>query len=113
MALHALGYCERLFYLEEVEEIRIADEAVYAGRRLLEEIVADEGERESLLLESEALGLKGKVHCSVRDTIGQSNDLFVVGGMGTKTRDQAKSVDELPTSLNGLRDNPLESRSCI
>lgn len=34
MALHALMCCERLFYLEEVEEIRIADEAVYAGRRL-------------------------------------------------------------------------------
>ena len=33
MALHALAYCERLFYLEEVEEIRIADAAVYAGRR--------------------------------------------------------------------------------
>ena len=28
MALHALAYCERLFYLEEVEEIRIADDAV-------------------------------------------------------------------------------------
>ena len=27
MALHALAYCERLFYLEEVEEIRVADEA--------------------------------------------------------------------------------------
>lgn len=25
MALHALAYCERLFYLEEVEEIRVAD----------------------------------------------------------------------------------------
>ncbi len=25
MALHALLYCERLFYLEEVEEIRVAD----------------------------------------------------------------------------------------
>ena len=34
MALHALAYCERLFYLEEVEEIRVADAAVYAGRRL-------------------------------------------------------------------------------
>jgi CRISP-associated protein Cas1 len=32
MALHALAYCERLFYLEEVEEIRIANDAVYAGR---------------------------------------------------------------------------------
>jgi hypothetical protein len=27
MALYALAYCERLFYLEEVEEIRIADAA--------------------------------------------------------------------------------------
>lgn len=25
MALHALAYCERLFYLEEVEEIHIAN----------------------------------------------------------------------------------------
>ena len=30
MALHALAYCERLFYLEEVEEIRVADAAVSA-----------------------------------------------------------------------------------
>ena len=28
MALHALAYCERLFYLEEVEEIRVADHRV-------------------------------------------------------------------------------------
>jgi CRISPR-associated protein Cas1 len=34
MALHALAYCERLFYLEEVEEIRVADDAVFAGREL-------------------------------------------------------------------------------
>ena len=39
MSLHALLYCERLFYLEEVEEIRVADFAVYAGRRLHEEVV--------------------------------------------------------------------------
>src|SRR5260221_7393276 len=58
MALHALAYCERLFYLEEVEEIRIADEAVYAGRRLHEELAADEGEIVSLVLESETLGLR-------------------------------------------------------
>jgi hypothetical protein len=30
MALHALLYCDRLFYLEEIEEIRVADAAVYA-----------------------------------------------------------------------------------
>jgi CRISPR-associated protein Cas1 len=34
MSLHALAYCERLFYLEEVEEMRVADDRVYAGRRL-------------------------------------------------------------------------------
>jgi hypothetical protein len=28
------------FYLEEVEEIRLADEAIYAGRRLHEQIAA-------------------------------------------------------------------------
>lgn len=64
MALHALAYCERLFYLEEVEEIRIADPAVYAGRRLHEELAAsDEGDSVSLTLESGTLGLKGKVDC--------------------------------------------------
>ena len=38
MSLHALQYCERLFYLEEVEEMRVADARVYAGRRLHVEI---------------------------------------------------------------------------
>ncbi len=28
MSWHALAYCERLFYLEEVEEMRVADERV-------------------------------------------------------------------------------------
>ncbi|MCR9294409.1 MAG: type I-MYXAN CRISPR-associated endonuclease Cas1 [bacterium] len=62
MALHALKYCERLFYLEEVEEIRVADGRVYAGRRLHEE-VADEdttNERRSIELESEEWGIFGK-----------------------------------------------------
>ena len=63
MALHALAYCERLFYLEEVEEIRVADAAVYAGRRLHEELVADEGEMVSLVLESDTLGIRGKADC--------------------------------------------------
>lgn len=60
MALHALAYCERLFYLEEVEEIRVADHRVYAGRTLHEELDA-EGEWASVTLESERLGLKGKM----------------------------------------------------
>lgn len=61
--LHALVYCERLFYLEEVERIRVADERVYAGRRLhVEEVGPDEeGERRRLEFESEALGLRGAV----------------------------------------------------
>jgi hypothetical protein len=37
MSLHALAYCERLFYLEEVEETRVADErASTKGQRILE-----------------------------------------------------------------------------
>jgi len=43
MALHAMAYCERLFYLEEVEEIRVADANVYAGRRLHDKL--DKGPR--------------------------------------------------------------------
>jgi len=52
MALHALAYCERLFYLEEVEEIRVADHRVYAGRTLHKGIDED-GEWSSVALESE------------------------------------------------------------
>lgn len=62
MALHALAYCERLFYLEEVEEIRVADHRVYAGRTLHEtELPDDGGELLSLTLVSAAWGLKGKL----------------------------------------------------
>ena len=64
MSLHALAYCERLFYLEEVEEMRVADARVYAGRRLHVEIERDEeGEWHTLELESSLLGLRGKVDC--------------------------------------------------
>ncbi len=64
MSLHALIYCERLFYLEEVEDICVADEAVYAWRALHEEIQDQaEGPFESHVLESESLGLRGKVDC--------------------------------------------------
>ena len=64
MALHALLYCERLFYLEEVEEIRIADAAVYAGRRLHVEVANPDDEtpeQRSLEVSSERWGLVGKV----------------------------------------------------
>src|SRR5215210_9199308 len=62
MALHALAYCRRLFYLEEVEEIRVADERVFAGRELHASLAADEdGERTQLELADPVLGLVGKV----------------------------------------------------
>jgi CRISPR-associated protein Cas1 len=64
MALHALAYCSRLFYLEEVEEIRVADAAVFAGRQLHAALEADEdGEAINLELASATLGLIGKVDC--------------------------------------------------
>jgi len=73
MALHALAYCERLFYLEEVEEIRVADANVYSGRRLHEEV--DKGpDIYSVELASERLGIRGKVDCARRD----SGEIIVV-----------------------------------
>ena len=65
-SLHALAYCERLFYLENVENLRVADERVYAGRRLHVEIERneDEGEWLTLQLESEKWGIVGKVIAS-------------------------------------------------
>ncbi len=70
-SLHALKYCERLFYLEEVEEIRVADAAVFAGRRL--HIELDEGERLSLELASFGIGLTGKV-----DAVRRKDGVIVV-----------------------------------
>lgn len=62
MALHALLYCERLYYLEEVEEIRVADDRVYAGRALHEELLEAEAvDTRSFELESDALGIRGKL----------------------------------------------------
>lgn len=64
MALHALLYCERLFYLEEVEEIRIADASVYAGRLLHDELAAPDlsgTEQRDFQLSSDRLGLRGRV----------------------------------------------------
>jgi CRISP-associated protein Cas1 len=72
MAIHALAYCERLFYLEEVEEIRQADDRVYEGRRLHEEQVpkTDDESRElrSFDVSADELGLFGKLDAArVRD----------------------------------------------
>lgn len=73
MSLHALMYCERLFYLEEVEEIRVANHAVFAGRRLHDEVASPDDEtpeRRSLELSSTAWGIFGKVD-AVRRRDGQ------------------------------------------
>lgn len=61
MALHALNYCERLFYLEEVEEIRQANDRVYAGRRLHQQDIAEGLEVVTYEMESERWGVRGKV----------------------------------------------------
>ncbi|MDY6784758.1 MAG: type I-MYXAN CRISPR-associated endonuclease Cas1 [Cyanobacteriota bacterium] len=61
-ALHALAYCPRLFYLEEVEELHAQNAAVFAGRRLHAELEKQEDEDwEELYLESEKLGLRGRL----------------------------------------------------
>lgn len=71
-ALHALAYCPRLFYLEEVEELYTQDAAVFAGRRLHVEIEKQEDEEwEELFLESEELGLRGRVD-ALRTRDGQT-----------------------------------------
>ncbi|UFP95950.1 type I-MYXAN CRISPR-associated endonuclease Cas4/Cas1 [Gloeobacter morelensis] len=70
-SLHALSYCPRLYYFEEVEGLRVADEAVYAGRRLHVELEkSDEGSWEELWLENESLGLRGRMD-ALRTRSGQ------------------------------------------
>ncbi|EDX74508.1 CRISPR-associated protein Cas1, putative [Coleofasciculus chthonoplastes PCC 7420] len=71
-ALHALAYCPRLFYLEEVEELYTQDAAVFAGRRLHVELEKQEDEDwEDLFLESPELGLRGRVD-ALRTRDGQT-----------------------------------------
>jgi CRISPR-associated protein Cas1 len=71
-ALHALAYCPRLYYLEEVEELYTQDAAVFAGRRLHVELEAEEeGEWADLFLESVELGLRGRVD-ALRTRDGQT-----------------------------------------
>ncbi|WP_019487296.1 CRISPR-associated protein Cas4 [Kamptonema formosum] len=71
-ALHAIAYCPRLFYLEEVEELYTQDAAVFAGRRLHVEIEKQEDEDwEDLYLESEELGLRGRLD-ALRTRDGQT-----------------------------------------
>jgi CRISP-associated protein Cas1 len=71
-ALHALAYCPRLFYLEEVEELYTQNAEVFAGRRLHAELEKQEDEEwEDLYLESEELGLRGRVD-ALRTRDGQT-----------------------------------------
>jgi CRISP-associated protein Cas1 len=71
-ALHALAYCPRLYYLEEVEELYTQDAAVFAGRRLHAELEKQEDEDwEDLFLTSEELGLRGRVD-ALRTRDGQT-----------------------------------------
>ncbi len=72
MALHALVYCERLYYLEEVEEIRVADANIHSGRRLHDKL--DKGpDLYSMELASERLCIRGKTDCVRR----KSGELIV------------------------------------
>lgn len=93
MSLHALAYCERLFYLEEVEEVRVADERVYAGRRLHAELAREEDEEEwlTLNLESERWGLAGKVDC-VRRRDGAVVPYEHKRGRSARTREGAAAA---------------------
>jgi CRISP-associated protein Cas1 len=71
-ALHAFAYCPRLFFLEEVEELYTQDAAVFAGRRLHVDLEQQEDETwEDLFLESEVLGLRGRVD-ALRTRDGQT-----------------------------------------
>ncbi|HEX3314876.1 MAG TPA: type I-MYXAN CRISPR-associated endonuclease Cas1, partial [Gemmataceae bacterium] len=63
-ALHALAYCERLFYFQEVERISVPHDRIFAGRELHASLeAADDGELTSIELASESWGLIGKVDC--------------------------------------------------
>jgi CRISP-associated protein Cas1 len=97
MALHALLYCERLFYLEEVEEIRVADAAVYAGRRLHDDVADPDDEtpeHRSFEVASERWGLLGKV-----DAVRRRDGVWVAieHKRGRCFRDESKKPGAWPS----------------
>ncbi len=61
MGLHSIVYCERLYFLEEVEGILVADENVFDGRSIHLDIDLQKGTLKKIELSSEKLGLVGKV----------------------------------------------------
>ncbi|MEJ7595312.1 MAG: Dna2/Cas4 domain-containing protein [Planctomycetaceae bacterium] len=72
-SLHAMKYCERLFYFQEVEQISVAHPDVYAGRRLHDDVVPEDDvspEKRSFQVSSEEWGLTGKAD-AVRKRDGQ------------------------------------------
>ncbi len=102
MSLHALLYCERLFYLEEVEEIRVADANVYAGRRLhVERLPLDDEtpELRSFEVSSDTWGLFGKVDAVQWLTYGGR---FMAG-----TTDSPGRVQQRIRQFQGLSDAAL------
>lgn len=67
-ALHALAYCPRLYYFQEVERIAVPHSRVYAGRQLHAHLDAEgeEGESTKIEITNEELGLTGVVDCLKR-----------------------------------------------
>lgn len=109
-SLHALVYCERLFYLEEVERIRVADAAVFAGRRLhqvvFQQPVVDEDEdglTQRHYLESEQLGLRGAFdYVRRRDGTLRVYELKRGRSAGTPKRREAWDTDVIQVSAYAM-----------
>lgn len=112
MALHAMLYCERLFYLEEVEEIRVADANVYAGRRLHDDVVPDDDvspEKRSFQVESESWGLSGRVRQRIRQFKALSDPEFCV--KLTRVTIQAKVQSQLRYLMRATRGHDWQCES--
>ena len=102
--LHALAYCERLFYLENVERIRLADARVFAGRRAhAEKLPEEEGSWTRLRYESHELGLRGEVDL-LRKIDGELVPYELKRGRsaGSKTARQAWQTDRLQVGAYAL-----------
>ena len=103
MSLHALTYCERLYYLEEVEGLYVADAAVFAGRTMHEELAEDESVTD-LTLESEELGLRGRVDAVRR----RDGSVFAVehkrgrARRGDKKQAEAWDTDRVQVGAYGM-----------
>lgn len=102
--LHALAYCERLFYLENVECVRLADERVFAGRRAHEETLPnEEGTWCRLRYESDRLGLRGEVDVLRRvDGALVPYELKRGRSAGKKGRREAWQTDQLQVGAYAL-----------